>query len=476
MSLTTPYLESYLTANGVDITFGFSFDAISENYVRCLVYMPDGAVITPNFTVDVAAGEVSIVSMTTPDGELLQVPPEGATVRIYREAPESQDATASVLQAFTSKQLEKSLDKIVATVQQVDYKATHKTVRTTETERDVWLDKLTDEHNDELLKWDESGHKITTSGLTEQEIRNTTAQATTTADEAKAIATEARTTANEANSTSNDAKSIAQNAATDAANAVQTATDATNVANAANATAESAKTTATNASTKADAAVSTANSALQKANTAMVQSSDALADAAVSLENSEQAVATANEAKNTADGIDGKATSALTNSEQAVATANAAKTAADSASAKATAAEATANTALDAVAGKQDKLTAGDNIIISGNVISATSSGVGFDIQVVQELPATGQNGIIYLVAKDGTAPDVYDEYVWIESTQTFELIGTTQVDLSDYATKTELATGLNTKQNKLVAGTGITIENDVISSTGGTVVIMRDL
>lgn len=31
-------------------------------------------------------------------------------------------------------------------------------------------------------------------------------------------------------------------------------------------------------------------------------------------------------------------------------------------------------------------------------------------------------------------------------------------------------------KQNKLVAGTGITIEDDVISSTGGTVVIMRDL
>ena len=377
MSLTTPYLESYLTANGVDITFGFSFDAISENYVRCLVYMPDGAVITPNFTVDVAAGEVSIVSMTTPDGELLQVPPEGATVRIYREAPESQDATASVLQAFTSKQLEKSLDKIVATVQQVDYKATHKTVRTTETERDVWLDKLTDEHNDELLKWDESGHKITTSGLTEQEIRNTTAQATTIADEAKAIATEARTTANEAKSTSNDAKAIAQNAATDAANAVQTATNATDIANAADAKAESAKTTATNASTKADAAVSTANSALQKANTAMVQSSDALADAAVSLENSEQAIATANEAKNTADGIDGKATSALTNSEQAVATANAAKNTADSASAKATAAESTANTALDAVAGKQDKLIAGDNIIISGNVISATGGGGG---------------------------------------------------------------------------------------------------
>lgn len=93
------------------------------------------------------------------------------------------------------------------------------------------------------------------------------------------------------------------------------------------------------------------------------------------------------------------------------------------------------------IATKQDQLTAGDNIVISGNVISATGAGggTGFDVQVVQELPATGQKGIIYLLAKDGAAPDVYDEYVWIETTQTFELIGTTQVDLTDYAKKEEL-------------------------------------
>ena len=93
------------------------------------------------------------------------------------------------------------------------------------------------------------------------------------------------------------------------------------------------------------------------------------------------------------------------------------------------------------IAGKQDELIAGDNIVISGNTISATGAGggAGFDVQVVQELPATGQKGIIYLLAKDGTAPDVYDEYVWITATQTFELIGTTQVDLTDYAKKEEL-------------------------------------
>lgn len=91
------------------------------------------------------------------------------------------------------------------------------------------------------------------------------------------------------------------------------------------------------------------------------------------------------------------------------------------------------------IATKQDELIAGDNIVISGNTISATGAGggAGLDMVVVDQLPATGRKGIIYLVKKDGAAPDIHDEYVWIESTQSFELIGTTQVDLSGYAKKT---------------------------------------
>lgn len=79
---------------------------------------------------------------------------------------------------------------------------------------------------------------------------------------------------------------------------------------------------------------------------------------------------------------------------------------------------------------------------------SLLGEGTTFEVQVVNSLPATGAKGVIYLVPKDGAAPDVHDEYVWIESTSTFELIGTTQIDLTNYATKTEL----NTKQDKLIA------------------------
>lgn len=122
------------------------------------------------------------------------------------------------------------------------------------------------------------------------------------------------------------------------------------------------------------------------------------------------------------------------------------------------------NAQATAIAGKQDQLTAGDNVVIDSNgVISATVPDVGgFDMVVVDQLPETGEKGILYLVKKDGSAPDVHDEYVWIESTQTFELIGTTQVDLTDYVKKTDYAGQDTAGVIKASNGAGI-----FISTTG---------
>lgn len=66
----------------------------------------------------------------------------------------------------------------------------------------------------------------------------------------------------------------------------------------------------------------------------------------------------------------------------------------------------------------------------------------GIEFEVVQTLPQTGVKGTIYLVHKSGTTSDIYDEYIWVEPTgQTahFEKIGTTDIDLSNYWSKTEL-------------------------------------
>ena len=70
--------------------------------------------------------------------------------------------------------------------------------------------------------------------------------------------------------------------------------------------------------------------------------------------------------------------------------------------------------------GKQDKLTAGDNITIVDNVISSTGGGGG-------------------------------------------------GVDLSAYAKTEDVNAGLATKQDTLIAGNGIIIEQNVISATGGS-------
>lgn len=59
--------------------------------------------------------------------------------------------------------------------------------------------------------------------------------------------------------------------------------------------------------------------------------------------------------------------------------------------------------------------------------------------QIVESLPATGESNIIYLVSNGGTAPNVYDEYAWITSSKTFEKIGSTDIDLSGYWSKTDL-------------------------------------
>lgn len=70
-----------------------------------------------------------------------------------------------------------------------------------------------------------------------------------------------------------------------------------------------------------------------------------------------------------------------------------------------------------------------------GTAISQINS---FDMAVVQTLPTQNiSTHTIYLVPKTGETNDVYDEYVYINNN--WEMVGNTQIDLSDYALKSEL-------------------------------------
>lgn len=74
------------------------------------------------------------------------------------------------------------------------------------------------------------------------------------------------------------------------------------------------------------------------------------------------------------------------------------------------------------------------------DVASMIASIPQFSISIVDSLPSSGQKMVLYLVPKtSASGDDIYDEYIWIESTSAFELVGSTTVDLADYYTKTEI-------------------------------------
>lgn len=80
---------------------------------------------------------------------------------------------------------------------------------------------------------------------------------------------------------------------------------------------------------------------------------------------------------------------------------------------------------------------------------SAVGNITSIRYEKVTSLPATGSNGVIYLVAHSHGTQDIYDEYIWLSETKTYEKIGNTDIDLSAYVKKSELtaitANDLNT-------------------------------
>jgi hypothetical protein len=87
--------------------------------------------------------------------------------------------------------------------------------------------------------------------------------------------------------------------------------------------------------------------------------------------------------------------------------------------------------------------------------------------EVVDTLPASGEENIIYLVPKvGGEVPDTHDEYIWVDGA--WELIGSTQIDLSNYLQKTGDASDTTVT---FVSETGEPTSGSSLSSIVGRIV-----
>lgn len=83
---------------------------------------------------------------------------------------------------------------------------------------------------------------------------------------------------------------------------------------------------------------------------------------------------------------------------------------------------------------------------------SAVGNITSIKYEKVNSLPTTGSNGVIYLVAHSHGTQDIYDEYIWLAETKTYEKIGNTDIDLSAYVKKSEL-TAITTNDLNIMWG-----------------------
>ena len=88
-----------------------------------------------------------------------------------------------------------------------------------------------------------------------------------------------------------------------------------------------------------------------------------------------------------------------------------------------------------------NQLTNGAGFQTSSDVQSAISAALsdvtGFSFEVVQALPASGEVGVIYLIAHSHDTNDGYDEYIWVNNA--FEKLGHADVDLSGFVETTDV-------------------------------------
>lgn len=100
---------------------------------------------------------------------------------------------------------------------------------------------------------------------------------------------------------------------------------------------------------------------------------------------------------------------------------------------------------------------------VAAAIGAALANFTGVSFSIVNTLPATGEDGIFYLVPNSGSGNNTYDEYIWVTipgaqegdpATTRFEKIGTTNIDLSGYVQTTDLNAITNAEIDTIITNT----------------------
>lgn len=288
----------------------------------------------------------------------------------------------------------------------------------------------------------------------------------------------------------------ATNAATSEANAKTSETDAAKSATEAASSETNAKTSETNAASSASEAEKQATSAIGSATAASTSEANAKASetAAASSElnakNSEVNTATSEKnAKTSETNAASSASAAATSASNAKTSEANAKTSETNAASSATAASQSATEAKTSAENNEKWAKYSESYAKGGTTTrtdedsdnskyysdlskqfaaQAQAAVTGVSFYIVDELPSTGLDGVFYLIAHSHGSTDSYDEYVWLKDQKKFERIGTTDVDLTDYIKRSDVAT---TVQNGAMSSTDKAKLDNVADGATKTVV-----
>lgn len=374
MTVSNTTVKASYQGNGSTRTFSVPFPILSADHLRLVVTDADGW--EQDIVADYALSD-DLATLTYPTVESEQDPlPSGYTLTIVRTTPQTQELDLHASTTLDAEQLEAAYDKIVLMVQELK------------------------EQLDRALKYRISQ----TDTHTAEEYLEVITQAQANAQTAATAAANHANTASEKASQASTSQVLATGYATDASNYAAQAAESAN--------------TALQYKTAAATAASNANISAQDAYAAKEDAVDAEAvvagykDTAAGYASAAglSASAAANSATS-ADNAKIDAVDAKTAAQTAKVEANNAADRAEEAQAAAEAAAAgcadaqtlvnthnTSTTAHEdlrtALAGKQDKLTAGTNVTIVDNVISATGGGGGGSVDVDGSLDPNSPNPV----------------------------------------------------------------------------------